>query len=234
MGEPSSAVVLYHRQASYRALERASDELRGLDAEGFAGYGLVATYAGGKKPEEVASTLVHEICHRIHRRALGPALPPWLEEGMADDLARSGLVDGRLDPAGYSGRRTTTPGAHGVEIQFDQGLAGLWNLREEILRGHLPLLTELANLDHDEFLAPKPSGEARRLRYDAMALWVRFLATGEEGRHREGWQTFLRHVSEGGPVTVDALLDSLRMPADPLEADFRTWVYKESRAFVGD
>lgn len=234
LGEPASVVVLYRRQASYRALERASDELRGLDAEGFAGYGLVATYWGAKSREEVAATVVHEICHRIHRRALGPALPPWLEEGLADDLALARIEDGRLDPSAYSGLRISTPTAEGARIRFTQGLAALWNLKEEILRGQMPLLVQLTDLDRDAFLDPSRGTDARRLRYDAVALWVRYLVSAEGGKHRDGWQRFLRGIADGGPVTADALLESVGVPADELEADFRTWVVRESRDFVGE
>ena len=227
------SVILYQSPVSYRLLERASDQLRGLDAEGFAGFGLVATYVGGKNAQAVAATLVHEICHRIHRRALGPALPPWLEEGLADDLALSRLDGGRLDPTGYSGRRITSEASGGVELRFTQGLAALWNLKEEILRGQMPLLTRLTDLDRAAFLDPSAGMGQRRLRYDAMALWVRYLVSADDGRHRQGWQRFLRGIANGGPVTSDALLDSLAVPADELEADFRTWVVRQSREFVG-
>lgn len=233
-GDPASVVVLFRREAAYRALERSTDQVRGLDAEGFAGYGLVVTYVGDKSPQEVASTLVHEICHRIHRRALGPALPPWLEEGMADDLALARLDDGRLDPGGYSGRRVTDATPRGVEIRFTQGLATLWNLKEAILRGRMPLLEDLTRLDRDAFLDPTAGRPARRLRYDAMALWVRYLLTAHGGRHRDGWQRFLRGIAEGGPATGDALLTALGAPPDALEADFRTWVVLESRKHVGE
>ena len=233
LGEPASVVVLYRREASYRALERSSDQLRGLDAEGFAGFGLVVTYAGRKEPVDVAATLVHEICHRIHRRALGPALPIWLEEGLADDLALSRITDGQLDPSGYSGLRITKRTASGAQLRFTQGLAALWNLKEEVLRGRMPLLTQLTDLDREAFLDPSAGLGERRLRYDAMALWVRFLVSAEEGRHLEGWHRFLRGIAEGGPVTVEALLESIGEPADELEAAFRTWVVLESRAFVG-
>lgn len=234
-GEPESVVVLYQNPADYRLLERASDQLRGLDAEGFAGFGMVATYVGGKSDEAVAATLVHEICHRIHRRALGPALPPWLEEGLADDLALSRLDGGRLDPSGFSGRRITERASDGgARIRFTQGLAALWNLKEEILRGQMPLLTRLTDLDRDAFLDPSAGMGDRRLRYDAMALWVRYLVSADDGRHRQGWQRFLRGIAEGGPVTSGALLDSLGVPADELEADFRTWVVRESRNVLGE
>lgn len=237
LGEPESVIVLYRRQAPYRKLERQSDQLRGLDAEGFAGFGLIATYVGAKSHEDVAATLVHEICHRIHRRAIGPALPPWLEEGLADDLALSRLEVGgttvRLDPSGYSGERVVTPTVGGAELRFTQGLAALWSLKEEILRGEMPLLTQLTDLDRDAFLDPAGGKIERRLRYDAVALWVRYLVSAEAGRYRNGWRRFLRSVAEGGPVTGAALVESLGVGADDLEAGFRTWVVKESRAHVG-
>lgn len=235
LGTPESVVVLYQNPTNYRMLERATDHLRGLHAEGFAGFGLIATYVGARGDEEVATTLVHEICHRIHRRALGPALPPWLEEGLADDIALSRLDGDRLDPTGYSGRRISERADDGgTRIRFTQGLAALWNLKEAILRGQMPLLTRLTDLDRDAFLDPSAGMGQRRLRYDAMALWVRYLVSADEGRHRQGWQRFLRGIADGGPVTVDALLESVGIPADDLEADYRTWVVRQSRDFVGE
>ena len=44
--------------------------------------------------------------------AIGPALPPWLDEGLCDDLANLPIDgDGRLLASGWGGRRSQeTPG----------------------------------------------------------------------------------------------------------------------------
>jgi hypothetical protein len=89
VGEPTEVIVLYAREKDYRAYQNQDRTLAALPASGHSGYGIVALFDGGRPESEVAATLVHELTHLLNRRALGPFLPSWLDEGLADDLARS-------------------------------------------------------------------------------------------------------------------------------------------------
>ncbi|MEE8522551.1 MAG: hypothetical protein V3T72_01365, partial [Thermoanaerobaculia bacterium] len=70
---------------------------------------LVVLQRGGQTRQEVASILLHELTHLLSWRSLaagvtGRDLPPWLEEGLAGDLAlsslgRKGLTAEPLGPA---------------------------------------------------------------------------------------------------------------------------------------
>src|SRR6185436_7649016 len=83
-GAPAETVVLFRRRRSYdEYLQRTGGPLA-AETGHFAG-GVVALYREGRLLEDVRATLVHELVHALGRRGLGPALPPWLDEGMADD-----------------------------------------------------------------------------------------------------------------------------------------------------
>ena len=43
---------------------------------------------------DVAATLIHELVHALNTRSIGPALPPWLDEGLAEDLSYAALGPG--------------------------------------------------------------------------------------------------------------------------------------------
>lgn len=88
-GEPAAAVVLFAREADYRRHQAGEPQIAGLDARGHAGHGLAVLYRGDRSPAEIEATLVHELTHLLNRRGIGPALPPWLDEGLAEDMARS-------------------------------------------------------------------------------------------------------------------------------------------------
>ena len=111
IGEPREAVVLFAREEDYRAFSAREERIVGITATGHATAGLVALYAEGRPWWEVASTLVHEITHLVNRRALGPALPPWLDEGIAGDLGSSRFADDGSLVLGSLGGTSPAPGA---------------------------------------------------------------------------------------------------------------------------
>lgn len=95
VGEAAETVLLFGREAAYLAFrDEQSPGLRG-DAFASAAHGFVAVPVGGRTPVAVESSLVHELTHLLNRRSLGPALPPWLDEGLARDLETVGLGDAR-------------------------------------------------------------------------------------------------------------------------------------------
>lgn len=215
--EPREVVVLYDDEADYRRLQNRSPELLGLRAGGHTGSGLVLLYVGGRAPWEVSATLIHELVHTLNRRSLGPALPSWLDEGLADDLASSEVGDdGRIVPGTLGGERRRE------ENRFTMrgGVAALWQLRDEVRAGSLVHVRELLHLDWDDFVRSDRAG----LNYATSAFWVRFLLDGEDGRYAAAFRDYLRAVARGEPTAPEALRQRLGLPWNVVNARFQLWI----------
>ncbi len=133
---------------------------------------MVATFRGLRQMTELLGTLVHELVHLLNRRAIGPALPSWLDEGLADDLGASRIdPDGRLWPGTWS----RTLDAHENEIRISGGEAALRDLADVFgpdgsAPGRLDLGAMLA-LEWEEFVAE----QGAELHYAAAAAFIRML-----------------------------------------------------------
>jgi hypothetical protein len=216
VGEAAEAVVLFARAADYRAFQASEPRLAGLAASGHSGFGLVALPAAGGR-EELAGTLVHELTHLLNRRALGPALPPWLDEGMAGDLGGCRVSpQGGIEPAELGGEATRSA----RRVEFSGSRAQVRHLAEARDGGRLPPLAALFARPWEEFVAP-PAAE---LDYGESATLVRYLLDGEGGRLAPGFRSFLAAVSAGEPASGAALAAHLGQPWARTEAGWRTWL----------
>ncbi len=221
IGTAAEAVVLYQSDIAYRLTQQQTERLAGLNAAGYNSEGLAVLYSGGRSRSDVAATVVHELTHFLNRRAVGPQLPPWLDEGIADDLALSRIDDaGRLHPRELGGGRRR----QGDQRQFRGGLASLFRLREAARRGQLPELPELISSDWEGFV----HSPEIKLHYAASAFWIRYLIEAEDGRHAAGFRAFLAAVAAGEPPTADALRAQLDEPWSALNARFRGWIEKRA------
>jgi len=212
LGEPAEAVVLFRERAAYQAfLARAG----GPSGEsGHVAEGVVALYREGRRLGDVRASLVHELVHLLARRALGPALPPWLDEGMADDLAESQVGEGgRLLPGTLSDDTTRA----GEVFQRHGGAAARDLVQSALGAGRLVPVGALVTLDADAFQALSP----RALGYAESSFLVRFLL-GSDLAPR--FRAFLAAVAAGTPPTAEALAASLGLSLDELDARFRAWV----------
>ena len=218
IGEPAEAIFLFRLQSAYRAFI-ADDERIPIEKGGHAApaRGYLALHSENLPRETVASTLVHELTHLINRRALGPALPPWLSEGLADDLAESRLDEsGRLVP----GELGSYSLAFETVTQRFGGVVSAGRLIEALDGRGLPGLHELAQMGSDEFHeAPRES-----LLYALSSFWVRFLLSDAPGSDPAGFRAFLQAVSTGESITPDLLTQYLVGDGPELEAGFRTWI----------
>ncbi len=220
LGTPRSAVVLYRAEADYRRLQQLTERIAGLAAAGHNSHGVAALYVEGRAPIDVAATLVHELTHLINRRALGPMLPPWLDEGLADDLAAAKVgAAGALLPAELSGEHRRGPGT----VRVDGGLAALWQLNDARATGRLPSVERLVQLDWQAFVRP----ENARLHYTASAFWIRFLLRREDD-NAAALRRFLAAVAEGEPPSGEALRAQLGEDWHTLDQAFRAWVLAEA------
>ncbi len=216
IGSPAETVVLFEREGTYRAYQDAEGALAGAEASGHSGYGLVAIWDGGRPAREIAETLVHEIVHLLNRRAIGPQLPPWLDEGLADDLAHSRIGDdGALDAATLGG----TAFKAGARIQYFGARAALRQLVEAQGEGTAPSLPELLAMPWEKFVA-----ERADLHYAQASFFVRYLLAGENGARAPGFRAFLGTVAAGGEPSAEALVAALGRGWPELEVGFRAWV----------
>jgi hypothetical protein len=218
-GSPAEAVVLYTKEAAYRAFQDREAGLAGLPSTGHSGYGIVALWDGDRPGGEVGATLAHELAHLLNRRALGPALPSWLDEGIADDLSLS-----RIDPSGQ-----LAPGTlGGVTVRAERRIemygarAALFDLAAAMDQLRERPLPELLAMDWDDFVRQDPT-----LTYAESAFWVRYLLDGEGGALAPGFRGFLSSIAGGGSRDPEALREKLGRSWEDLEAGFRRWVQAE-------
>jgi hypothetical protein len=208
VGEPAEAIVVFTREEAYRLFQRQEERLRGLPATGHAGHGLVALFTGNRSPEDTAATLVHELVHVVNRRALGPALPPWLDEGLAQDLAWCRLAP---DGSPLLGTWGGTVRREGSLVITTNGLVALGEYRQHRGRGTTIPFAELFALDWEGFV-----GTGREVRYLEAGLWVRYLFE----HHRDGFRRFLADTARGEPIGSERLLAALGASWQELEEGF--------------
>jgi hypothetical protein len=220
LGQPAEAIVLYAREQDYLAFQDQDSRLARLSASGHSGYGIVALYDEGRTRFEVGSTLVHELAHLLNRRALGPLLPSWLDEGIADDLAQSKVDDesGRLVP-GTLGGMTVRAGAR---IQMYGPRAALQQLVVGLEEGKTLPLPQLLALDWDDFVRTEGN-----LNYAHSSFWVRYLLDGEGGALAPRFRSYLDAVAAGKPPTPELLRLKLERSWGDLESGFRIWVLSQ-------
>ena len=101
LGAPAETLLIFARAKALAVFTGATSRWR-VESTGraSAAHGYVALSWVDREATARAATLLHELTHLVNRRALGPALPPWLDEGLADDLANE-LVGGKFQPAAW-------------------------------------------------------------------------------------------------------------------------------------
>lgn len=84
VGSAEEVIFLFAKEVDYGSFRA----WKGPSAAGHASRGLAATFVGDRSPAEICETVLHELGHVITRRAIGPALPPWLTEGIGEVVER--------------------------------------------------------------------------------------------------------------------------------------------------
>lgn len=232
----AGTLVVFAREEDFRAFARQSGEDLDRGVRGSARGGRVALAAAAQPPEEVAALLVHELSHLLARWAFGRELPPWLEEGLAEELALArqtrggkllpGTLRGRVRARAVDATASRPMVASRFEISADGAYGALAALLTAQRRGTAPRLPQLLALPHAEFTR----FEGRRERYTASAFFVRFLLDGRERRARAPFQAFLAAVGGGAPADAAALAAALGEPLPLLERDFTAWLRLQATA----
>ena len=210
VGEAAETVVIFDSEERYRSFQETVPRLSGLRSAGHSTRGLVALYRGDRTLQDVTETLRHEIAHLLNGRSLGPALPPWLEEGTADELALLGRLGG--DDA-YAAHRFRL----GDRTLYRGPLAGLRQLIERQASGRWIPLHEVLAMDWDQFVRHPDSG----VLYVQSAFFMHWLLSGER---RTATHRFLNAVSLGRPPTAAELSRAHGHGIDELDRDFQEWL----------
>ena len=223
IGSPRATVVLFDQEGPYRVLEARSPRLTGLHSSGYNASGMVVFFAGRRRGDQVVSTFVHELVHLLNRRALGPALPPWLDEGLADDLGNCRILpDGTFDINRLSGSQTVSRG----ETRLEGAVSALSRLEKSRYQGGFPDLAHLTRMEWDEFVR----GGAINQNYAASSFFIRYLLEAQDGRFASDFQDFLDDVSDGLPPDGESLRLRLGVGWSELNAGFQQWIEELSEA----
>ena len=214
------AVVLFESEASYQQFLAGAPELIQQSAPGLLRSGVVATYSEGRGWSEVAATLIHELTHLVNKRALGPALPPWLDEGLADDLAQSRIEGLRIFPGTLGGSAVRS----GSRTEYKGGQAAVIELGRAASAGDLPAIQTLLALDWESF----QSVDRRSQRYGQSSFLVRSLLDSSDPGLATAFRGFLRDVSEGQEITGEALLNRLGCSWEVLDLQLASFVRRQA------
>ncbi|MCP3957263.1 MAG: hypothetical protein GY719_05370 [bacterium] len=230
--DSSDTVILFAHERDYRAYEAEIRPRADRGALGHAYQGLAVLYVGRQSPDDVAAVLVHELTHVLNRRALNAA-PPWLEEGMANDLAFCRIGASRGLELGSLGGRNVVIEQHsyrpGGWLGIDQAihlsgpLASFSLLRDRWLAGETLSLVRLASMRASEFFDP----ESRQAHYDASAFFLRYLLDGEDDLTAP-FHAFLASLAAERRAEDPPALDSALGRTWPeLERDFGGWLEQQ-------
>lgn len=223
------AIVLFAREEGYRDFAREEAGLLGLGEGGHAGRGLASLYAGGRPREELASLLVHELTHLLNARALGTRTPPWLEEGMANDLGFSRIGrDGRLEPGtvGGSERREASYDASRnlvIRASWEGARGALVGLGRRLRGEGVPSFGIVTQMPWSELVDP----ENRSLLYAQSTFFVRYLLEREPAAFR----SYLDHLAAGGTDDPAILVEALGRDWAEIDEGFRRWLLRRVAEF---
>ncbi len=219
---PAETILLFATSEDYldfRDEEEISFEAH--IAHTFPSRGYVALYEADRSALELISSLVHELTHLLNHRSVGPALPAWLAEGLADDLAESSIdSEGKLSP-GLLGGESRQLG----DLTLNSGGTGsLLRLQTLDQLGKLPGLQELIQLESKEFYQP----ERAQLHYALSSFWIRYLLRDPEDELAKGFRSYLDDISKGTQITEALLAEHLGDDLENLEAGFRQWLRSQN------
>jgi len=189
-----------------------------IGARGQTAGGVAVLEADGRPPDEVEALALHELAHLLAERAFVRPLPVWLEEGIAELLARfSGTGPGRR-----RGTIERIAGAGGLHTHASGPLADLLTLAADAERGALPPLGEWTALTWREFVAPE-----RRARLYALAGELAAFLLRSDADRAAPLRAVLARAAGDGEIDVDGEIAAALGDAATLDAAFRAWLVAE-------
>jgi hypothetical protein len=209
-------VVIVERLADHPELTRAAPV---AGARGNAAFGVAVVERDGRPAEIVAALARHELAHLLAERAWPRPLPVWLEEGLAEQLAR---FDADPEARRRRGVVERVVEAGGVRTRASGPLADLLTLARDAERGALPALAEWTALSWREFVAPE-----RRARHYALAgELAEFLLFAEPSRAAR-LRAALGRAARDPTLDLDVEIAAALGDAAALDAAFRAWLVAE-------
>ena len=177
---------------------------------------IVVTYRGKSSRQQLAATHIHELTHLLNWRILsrwGRAdlpMPPWLEEGMAEDMSLS-----RIDRKGRLVAEPLGP----TNLRYDRRLGVLLLEVEQKISfgGTAPSVPQLLAMDREAFM-----GSDSELNYLMSALVVRYLL--DDAELSIGFREFLAAVADGGSPDSEEMRLFLNTSWERLSQGFRGWL----------
>jgi hypothetical protein len=226
--ETLEAIVLFSHDEDYRTFARTTTDAPGLPT-GHATQGIAVVSVGEQPRDEVAAILVHELTHLLNRKVFREIELPWLDEGMANDLAYCQIKrwSGALDLGTLGGRSVVIDrpvylagGESRVdrEVRLEGAVASLSLLRES--RSLLPL-DLLLDLQPAEFMDPIDL----RTRYDQSTFFIRYLLDSGDSALAASFREYLQLLAEGHES--DQIIDlptHLGLGSEELGSSFEDWL----------
>lgn len=234
--EADEAVIIFAKQADYRAFESDDARLEALGSHGHAGGGMASLYADQHSVEEIVALLVHELVHLFNRRVFTSPPPPWLEEGMATDLAYCQIGrDGRIELESLRGKSKVIDqplamagGWKNVhkEIRLAGPKAAFSLLKQSLERQEPVRLESLARLTWDDFVDPVD----RPMRYVVSAFLVRYFLDRHDSQIAQRFKQYLRSLSTSEALESSEILQYLDSDWQEVEHGFGAWIARHRLA----
>lgn len=235
-GEPVEAVVVFRRSEDFAAFSHSETELGHLQVAGFARDGLAVVYVGEQNVDQVTHDLVHEVTHLLNRRVFGLALPPWLEEGMANDLGYCRIASGgELMLGTLGGRREEAdvgryePGGWlsiDKRVHESGAIASLARLRQRAVKHSLHPVGNLCDLTWQEFAAEN----GRQERYDESTFLVRYLLDGGNAGVRRVFLDALQRLANATTNEPARIDPAAWIQGGDLDSHYRAWLLAQKPA----
>jgi hypothetical protein len=231
--ETLEAVILFNHDEDYRTFAQTIADAPDAPI-GHATQGVAVVSVGYRARDEVAAVLVHELTHLLNRRVFREIEVPWLDEGMANDLAYCQIKrwSGEIDLGTLGGRSVVIErpvylagGQSRVdrEVRLEGPVASLSLLRESSTQLPLDLLFDLSP---SEFMDP----HNLRTRYDQSTFLIRYLLDSGDAELAMAFHAFLRYLAEHeANDSASDLAAHAELDIDRLNEGYSDWLQARRR-----
>jgi len=217
-------VVLYAEEADYRVFEAADSRIAMAHSRGYTNEGLSVLFSGSHSRQSLVSILIHEITHLLNRRVFRATTPPWLEEGMAEDLAFCQVTEEGLIRLGTLAGEMTEEFENWFSLSGP--IAHLAALFASWSSPPPPDLETLVSMNWADFINP----DVRELHYTQSAMLLRFLSDGGNKRLKTGYRRYLEAVAEAELASSPLLWESLGASPDQVGEGLYRFVQQQAAA----